>query len=177
MNRQEKEHAVQALKNELAANQAAFVVGYKGLTVAQLTKLRRELHKGGGSFQVSKVSLMERALSEMPALDGLRSYLGDQIAFVFAEKNAPAVAKVLFGFAKENEKLKLVAGCLEQQVIGSDKIKAVASLPSREVLLAQLCGTLQAPSQKLVMMLNLMVVRLCVVLQQAAEKKQAEAAS
>ena len=176
MNREEKEQVVSSLKSELQNNQAAFVVGYKGLTVAQLTDLRRKLHQGGGAFQVAKVTLMERAIEESPSVAGLKSYLGDQIGFVFAQKDSPAVAKVLFSFAKENEKFKLIAGCLEQQILTPEKIRAVASLPPREVLLAQLCGTLKAPSHKLVMMLNLMVVRVCFVLQQAAEKKSAEAA-
>jgi large subunit ribosomal protein L10 len=173
MNRQDKEQVVQSLQNELKTSQASFLVGYKGMTVAQLTDLRRKLHEVNGSFQVAKVTLMERAIAQTPSVDGLQSYLGDQIALVFAHKESPAVAKILFTFAKGNEQLKLIAGCFEQTVLAPDKIKVLASLPPREILLAQVCGTLKAPTHKLVMMLNLMLVRLCIVLQQAAEKKKA----
>ncbi|MBI2774553.1 50S ribosomal protein L10 [Candidatus Dependentiae bacterium] len=176
MNRQDKAQSIQSLKDGLQ-KEATFIVGYKGLTVAQLTDLRRKLHKDGGSMQVAKVTLMERAISEGSSAEQLKQYLQNQIAFVYAEKNSPAIAKVLSTYAKENEKLQLIAGYLENQVISTAGIKAVASLPPREVLLAILCGTLNAPSQKLVMMLNLMVVRLLYVLQQAADKKEQEAAA
>ena len=172
MNRQNKEQVVQSLQSDLKTSQASFLVGYKGMTVAQLTDLRRKLH-GFGSLQVAKVTLMERAIDQVPSVDGLQSYLGDQIALVFAHKESPAVAKILFTFAKGNEQLKLIAGCFEHTVLAPDRIKVLASLPTREILLAPVCGTLKAPTHKLVMMLNLMLVRLCIVLQQAAEKKKA----
>jgi large subunit ribosomal protein L10 len=176
MNRQEKAQSIESLKGGLQ-NQATFIVGYKGLTVAELTDLRRKLHKDGGSLQVAKVTLMDRAVSDLSAAEQLKPYLHNQIAFVYAEKNSPAIAKVLFNFAKEHEKLQLIAGYLENQVITPAGVKAVASLPPREILLAMLLGTMKAPSQKLVMMLNLTVVRLLYVLQQIADKKRQETAA
>lgn len=167
MNRQQKEQSVSTLQGEFADNQASFLVGYKGLTVAELTQLRRALHPQGGSFKIAKVTLMKRALGEASsAYQELDPMLKNQIGFVFARQEAPAIAKILKNFAKDHDKLVMLGGVLENRLISKSGVEALAALPSREVLLAQLCGTLLAPVSSLARVLNL-------IAQKQTEEKQA----
>jgi large subunit ribosomal protein L10 len=173
MNREEKSQVVQDIKAHLTSDSAAFLVGYKGLDVAKVTQLRRTLHAKGGSFQVAKVSLIKRAIDEVPALQELRPYLKEQIALVFAPQESPQIAKILQQFAKENEKLQLIGGCVDNKVVGKNAVIVLASLPPKEVLLAQLCGLLQSPITRFAGVLSMLTVRLLVVLKEIEQKKAA----
>lgn len=149
MNRQDKIAVVESLHNNFSHSQAAFVVGVKGLTVAQIHKLRAELRKKGGSFKVAKARLIKRAAQGLQGPEGLMGSYKDQIGLVFASQEATGVAKVLHDFSKENEALRVISGCMDSEILSNDQIVRIASLPSREVMLALLCGTLKAPVQKL----------------------------
>lgn len=159
MNRQEKQNVIESIKNDFEQSSSSFLVGYRGLTVAQLTELRKKLREKGGTFHVAKITLIKRAIDAVPQVEGLRSYLGDQIALVFSKNEAPVIAKVLADFSKEFEQLKLVSGTFESSVLDAEAIKRIANLPSREVLLAQVCGTLKAPISKLAFILNVLAER------------------
>lgn len=171
MNRQDKEQVVQFLKESFQDSQASFLVGCKGMTVAQVGKLRRELREKGGSFKVAKLTLVRKATQNMPDIKQLDSYLKDQVALVFAEGEAPAVAKVLKEFEKNNKELSIIAGCMDNVVIGRDSVLILASLPSREVLLAKLCGTMKAPIAGFTNVLNMLLLRLLFVLKKIEEQK------
>lgn len=172
MNREQKAIVIDALKNDFSNSKASFVVGYKGLTVKQLQKLRKELHAQKGKFKVAKGRLIKRAVMDMDSVTDLSPYFTEQIGVVFANAEAPAVAKVLHEFAKSNEALRLVAGYFDNRIVQSEAIERIAVLPSREVLLAQVCGTLQAPISGFVRVLNMQTIRLLHTLKQIAEKKQ-----
>jgi len=171
MNRQQKVEVIKNLKENFLESQATFVVSYKGLSVAQMQQLRADLRKKGGVLKVAKARLMKRAVDGEEGLTDLTSHLHDQIGLVFAKEQFTDVAKVLSDFSKENEALGLVAGLFESKVIEKDKIKQIASLPSREELLAQVCGTLNAPITGLVRVLNMMVLKPLLVLNQIKNKK------
>jgi len=172
MNRQEKEAVIQQLKDNFSSSSASFVVGYKGLTVAQMQALRRELHNQGGTFKVTKARLMKRAVSDIDNIQDLTPFLKEQIGLVFVSDEVPGVAKTLHEFAKENKALSLIAGCMDSSLLDAQGIERIASLPSREVLLAMLVGTIQAPSRNFVGVLNMMVLRLLIVLKKIEEQKQ-----
>jgi large subunit ribosomal protein L10 len=154
MNRHEKESSIASLKEQFSKSQATFLVSYKGLTVMQLQKLRRAVRAEGGVVQVAKTTLMQRAVEGMGCADALAPYFKEQIALIFVGNEMPAVAKALKDFAKENEALGVVAGCADTTLMTSDMIMRIAALPSREVLLAQTCGTLKAPITKLACVLE-----------------------
>lgn len=175
MNRQEKSLVIDTLKNDFEKSHASFLVNFKGLTVAQLQKLRKELRGTDSSFKVAKARLVKIAAQDVAQTESLTPFLKEQIGVVFAFKDVPAVAKVLHNFAKQNEQCKLVAGCFESKALNEAAITRIALLPSREVLLAQLCGTLQAPIKGLVVALNQNILRLLWTLKQVSEKKQQEA--
>lgn len=171
MNRQDKTKVIESLRNEFQNSNASFLVGYRGLTVFQITDLRKKLREQGGKLHVAKVTLIKRALDEVPEVEGLRSFLGDQIALVFSKNESTAVAKVLSDFSKEFEQLQLIGGSLESSILDADSIKQIASLPSRDILLAQVCGTLKAPISKLAFVLNALLSKPLIVLKEIEKKK------
>lgn len=170
MNRQQKEDLVGTLKQQFGASSAAYVVGYKGLPVSALQKLRKDLRNKGGSFKVVKMRLLKRALDTKE----LDPYFKEQRAVVFATQEPTAIAKTLQQFAEQNEKFEIVGGYFEHEVCDKETVRFIATLPAREVLLAQLVGTMQAPISRCVGLLNIMMSRLVIVLAQIAEKKQKE---
>lgn len=172
MNRQQKEAMISLLKDGFVDSSASFIVNVNGLTVEQLESLREKVRQEGGKVQVAKVRLMKRALENSEYAQELEPYLKKQIALVFAHKEAPAIAKVICGFAKEHEAFSIVAGCMESSVFGQDAIKKIASLPPREVLLAQLAATLNAPMSGLVVSLHQVIAKLAYALRALEEKKK-----
>jgi len=172
MNRQQKEVLVKELKNDFSDNQSLFLIGYRGLTVAQMQSLRRGLSEKGGSLKVAKVRLMKRAVEAVDKTESLMPYLKGQLAVVYSDKEPPVIAKVLYDFAKENEQLHLIAGCLDAELLTQDGISRIAELPSKEVLYAQLCGTLLAPVTRLASVLNQHGARLLSVLKKIEEQKK-----
>lgn len=172
MNRQEKETVVSGLKENFAASTGLFLIGYRGMTVAQLQRLRKMVRQNQGHLKVAKVRLVKRAIEGLPGSEELASLLREQVALVFAEKESPAVAKAIADFAKENEALKIVAGYIDASVLPASAVNRIAALPSREVLLAQLCGTLKAPVSRLSGLLSGMQTKLVMVVKQVEQKKQ-----
>jgi large subunit ribosomal protein L10 len=154
MNRQQKQQFVDGLSQKFAKAQAAFIVKCQGLTVNQMQTLRFSLQTNGANLQVSKNRLSKLALKNMPGAEELHDYLKGQLAVVFADDNVTGVAKSLTTFAKTNEKLEIIAGCFESQIFTAKQVRALGNIPSREVLLAQLCGILNAPITKLVSVLD-----------------------
>lgn len=171
MNRQEKATVVASLKHDFASSKVSFVVGLQRLTVKEIEALRSKLRKSGGKLQVAKARLAKIAAQEVIAVRDLIPYCKNQIGFVFASDEPPVIAKVLHDFAKEHEALSLIAGCLDAQLVDGDGITRIATLPSKEVLLAQVCGTMKAPIAGLVNALNQMPVRLIWALNALAQKK------
>lgn len=172
MNRQQKTEVVELLKDSFSHKQAAFLVNFQGLTVAQLQTLRKELRKSGGSLKVAKARLMKRAVESLKGDDQLAPFFKGQVGIVFASKESPAIAKVLHEYSQKNGALKLIAGCLEDRLLDGASIVRIASLPSREVLLAQVCGTIQAPLTGFVNVLNGVMVQFLWTLKQIGDKKQ-----
>lgn len=154
MNKREKELVVGVLRDKFDKSQGSFVVNVKGLTVNQTQQLRAQLRDQGGELKIAKVRLVKRAVSHAAYGQQLGASLKDQVGVVFAHKEYSPVAKVLYGFSKQCEAFKLVAGCVDDEVLDSKGVVVIASLPSKEVLLARLCGVLKAPVVKLLLALK-----------------------
>lgn len=148
MNRQEKEHVIKELQNCFHQHPVSFLVTYKGTSVGMLQKLRRQLRGHDALMQVAKARLMRIAAQETACKDEITPFFKDQVALVFA-KDSPAVAKLLFNFSKENSSLKFVIGCADDRVVTEQMFVTLATLPSREQLLANFVGVLQAPMGRL----------------------------
>lgn len=148
MKREEKTAVIAALTDRLASASLGVVTEYRGLTVAQLNKLRRELQGVGASYRVSKNTLTRRAIKET-AFAKLEALLRGPTGLVTTGKDPVAVAKVLVKFAEQNDKLKISGGVLDGEAMPASGVSALAKLPSREILMAQLLGLLQAPASQL----------------------------
>lgn len=172
MNRQQKQSCITEVRQEFLKSSATFVVGIQGLTVAQVQSLRSSLRKDQGKLQVVKNTLGRSALSEVGHLQGLEQLLRNQVAIIFAHEDPVVVARSLCKFAKTNERFQIVAGSLGSQVINEGMVKYLGSLPSREVVVAQLCGALKAPLARHVSLLRQVMAGLVSVLHQRVQQAQ-----
>ena len=172
MNRQQKEALIDVIKQDLKDSQATFVVGTKGLSVEAVQELRGQLFLKNGKMKVVKNTLLRRAVADLEGIKELEPLFEEQIALVFASKGAPAIAKVLFDIADKGKILSLKGGTLDARLMTADQIEALAQLPSREVLLAMVCGTLNAPITNYVRILNELIARFLRVLKAIEATKQ-----
>ena len=141
---QQKQEAVNVVAQKLASSPSTVIVDYRGLNVAQVTELRKQLREAGVEFQVLKNSIVSRA-TEGTEYTALNEILTGPTAVAFSGEDAVAPAKILYEFSKKNEALKLKGGVVEGKVVGEAEVKALAQLPSREGLLSMLLSVLQAP--------------------------------
>lgn len=144
MNRTEKQTAIDALAAKLVDARAIYVTDYQGLTVGKVTDLRRRLHKAGVDYVVVKNTLALRAL-KAASVPGLDAHVTGPTAFALSQGDAAAAAKVLTDFAKEFEKPALKAAIVDGRSVSPAQVQRLAQLPPRDVLLAELAGTLQGP--------------------------------
>lgn len=170
MKRDEKEQLVQVLHDELEKSQAVFVTDYMGLTVERITKLRREIKGVGGSYKVVKNTLLRRATEGTPA-KGIEQFFVGPTAIAIAKTDAVAVAKALVNFAKDNEKFEIQAGMLGNRTITAVDIQELSKMPPREVLLARMLGSLNAPVSNFVGVLSAIISQLVYVLKAIENKK------
>ena len=175
MNRQQKEQVVELLRNNFTQSNVSFLVDYRGLSVAQLQSLRANLRKSGGVLQVTKTRLMKRAAEGVVGAQEMAPFFKNQVALIFVKNEPTEVAKSLHTFAKKNEILKIVEGYLYAQLLDESSVVRMASLPSKEVLLAKLLGTLQAPIQGFATVLNMNILRFLWVLKRVGEQKKQSA--
>ena len=143
-----KQAVVTELKEQMTSAKGVVITSYRGLTVAQDTQLRRELREAGVTYHVVKNTMMRIAAKEA-GFDGLADHLEGTTAMAFSD-DAVAPAKVICGFIKKNklentDVLTVKVGMVEGKVIDEKEVKALASLPSREELIAKLLGSMNAP--------------------------------
>ncbi|GHI00508.1 50S ribosomal protein L10 [Neobacillus kokaensis] len=143
-----KKQIVDEISDKLKNSVSTVVVDYRGLTVAQVTELRKQLREAGVEFKVYKNSMTRRA-AEAAELSGLNDALTGPNAIAFSAEDVVAPAKILNDFAKKNEALEIKAGVIEGNIATVEEVKALAELPSREGLLSMLLSVLQAPIRNL----------------------------
>jgi large subunit ribosomal protein L10 len=167
--REEKKSIVEDIKKRLDASPYLIVADYTGMKVGEFAELRTRLTGVKAKFTVTKNTMLKRALKELerPELD---SALEGPTAIVYGDQDISQAAKILKNFKSEFEKPKIKIGILDRSVLEKAAIEMLADLPSREVLLAQLLGVLQAPATKLACLLNTPASQLVQVLA-AKEKK------
>ena len=162
-NLEAKKQVVADIVEKLKNAECVMVVSYSGLTVEQVTELRKQCREKDVHYCVLKNRLVNRALQELK-IEGLESLLEGPNAFVFGEKDATAAPKIMASFIEKNKltSLEIKGGLLGTEVMDIPTIKSLAATPSREELLATVVGCLVSPVSALVS-----------VLEQIAEKKEA----
>ena len=173
--RPEKITIVEDLQAKLNASPFVLVTDYTGLRVDQFSILRNRLAEVSSECKVVKNTFLRRAMSEA-GLPDISADLKGQTAIVIGEKDVAAAAKVLKTFVAEFKKPEVKLGVVGNAVISTDELNAIADLPSREILLAQLLGVLQSPASTLVRLLNEPASSLARVLKAKAEAQPEVAA-
>ena len=171
---EQKQAMVSEVSAKLANAQTLIVAEYRGLDVERVTQLRSKARKSGVYLRVLKNTLARRAVQGTP-FEKLSGQMVGPLMYGISE-DPVAGAKVLSEFAKENELFVIKAGAMSGSVMSAQDIKALASLPSREQLLATLLGTMQAPVAKLARTMNEVpgkFVRTLAALKQQKEKQAA----
>ncbi|MDP1985362.1 MAG: 50S ribosomal protein L10 [Sulfuritalea sp.] len=152
LNLDDKKTVVAEVSAEVANAQSIIVAEYRGLGVVDLTALRANARKSGVYLRVVKNTLVRRAIAGTP-FEGLSAQLVGPMIYGIS-KDPVAAAKLLNDFAKGNDKLTIKIGAMPNYVMDAVGVKALATMPSREELLAKLLGTMQAPMAKLVRTMN-----------------------
>ncbi|MGD9798402.1 MAG: 50S ribosomal protein L10 [Acidimicrobiia bacterium] len=145
--RPEKVAVVDEVRERLASSSAVLLTEYRGLKVSELATLRRALRAAGGDYKIYKNPLVRFAVRELD-LEGVEELLVGPTGVAFVEGDAAGVAKALRDFGRTNPNLVLKGGLLGSTMLSADDARALAELPSREVLLARLAGALAAPLQQ-----------------------------
>jgi large subunit ribosomal protein L10 len=157
LNRSEKQAVIDEVTGLAAKAQTLVMAEYRGITVADMTKLRSQARDKGVTLSVLKNTLARRAVAGS-AFDVLSDQMTGPLIYGFST-DAVAAAKVVADFAKTNDKLVIRAGAMSGKVLDVNGVKQLANIPSKEVLLAQLCGLLMSPMSRTAVVLGALAAK------------------
>ena len=144
-----KKAVVAEIKEKLVAAKSVVLIDYRGLTVAEVTELRNQCRKAGVEYAVLKNTMVNLAAKEA-GIEGLEAFLKGPTAVAFGMEDAVAPAKVLTEFIKKTKKTEIKCGLLEGQILDAAGVEALAAIPSREVLIAKIMGSMMSAVSKFV---------------------------
>lgn len=170
----QKTKTVDDLKASLLKAKLTVVSDYQGTTVSELTQLRREIQKAGGEFTVAKNTLVKRALEGHESSSALEALLKGPTAVISTDGDPVPVAKAVTEYIKKAKKTQIKGGVLEGKKITNDDLKAISSLPSKEVLIAKMLGSMNAPAQNVVYALSGVSRNLVYALEAIRKQKEAQ---
>lgn len=169
---QAKSDVVAEIKEKLTASGGVIMADYRGLSVKDMQELRQKVRVAGGEVKIYKNTLTEIAVREL-ALPNMDEFLQGPTAFVFAGDDPVAPAKALVDFKKGHDVLELKGGFVQNTVVDAAGIKAIASLPSREELIAKIMGSMLSPIRGFMYMANAPVGAVARAMQAVADQKTA----
>jgi len=167
-----KDNKIECIKKQLSKAQVAIVTEYRGLSVEEITKLRRNLQKEDGDYTVAKNTLAKIAVKGTE-FEVLTDSLKGPIAFAFGFKDQVSPAKVLTAFIKEAKKGVIVAAALDGKLLSVDEVKALATLPSKEELYAKMLGCINSPASGIANVTNSVLTQLVRTLDAVKDTKVA----
>jgi large subunit ribosomal protein L10 len=169
MNRDQKATVVEEIAEQIQAAQAVFAVDYRGLSVAQAADLRAKLRDSDTRFRIVKNSLSERA-ADKAGVESLKSLLVGPTALALVHGDAALAAKALSDTGRALQRLEFKGGLMNGATLSADEVRAIARLPAREILNAQLVGTIAAPISGLVRGLNALIAGLAIQLKAISDQ-------
>lgn len=170
MPNKQKFETVASVKEKLSETKSIVVADYRGLSVDKMTTLRAKLRDEGVELRVVKNRLAKIALKEA-GMDPMDDFLKGMTTLAFGIKDPVSPAKVLAEFAKDNEQLRIIGGQMDNQLLDAAGIDELAKLPSREVLLSRLLGSLTSPISKVAYGLNQTVAKTVYAFDAVARQK------
>ncbi len=165
-----REDLVNRIKENVTDRSSVFLLSYSGLSGLKFNELRKELKQVGADVYATKNRVAKLTLKDLE-LEELGSKISGQTAFVWSDADSAAISKVLVNFTKDSELVKVQGGLLDERVLDFSDIKVLSDLPSREVLLSTLLGTIQAPVTRLLGAFNAKSRDLLSILKQLSEQK------
>ena len=174
MRRAEKQEVVGTIERDLGRATVAVLAEYRGLTAGEMNRLRRAVREADGRCRVTKNTLAKRAASGSGS-EKLTPMLRGPVALILGFRDPVAIAKLAIKFSEELPKLEIKGALLDGQVLPAAGVKALATLPAREVLLAQLLGLLQAPASRLLRTINEPAAQLARLIDQVGKTRGAGA--
>jgi large subunit ribosomal protein L10 len=168
--REEKSQEVSELSEQIGKAGNAFLIDFKGITVPQVTELRKQVRDSQSGYVVVKNTLALIALKDSPII-GMKEQFTGPTAIAYNAKDAVGLAKALTKFAKDVPAVRFKGALLNGQVVPADQIQAIANLPTREELVSKLLFLLQSPIRGLAIVLNANIRNLAVVLDQIGKQR------
>ena len=167
-----KKQIVEEIKGLLGEAEMALVLDYKGLSIKEMSDLRARLEPSKGICKVTKNTLMRKAINGDATWSGLESLLTGTNAFVLVKGDVGSALKAVQSFQKETKKSETKGGLFEGKLLSQDEIKAIAALPSREELMAQIAGALNSITTKIAVGINEVPSGIARSLKQHAESSE-----
>lgn len=169
----EKAETVDAVHQKLVRAKMAIVTEYRGLTVAQMTRLRQQMRQAAGEYNVIKNTLVRRALKDT-AYGDLDRLLDGPNGWVFGYEDPVALSKTLIKFIEENEKLKIKGALFEGEFMDQAKVKVLSTMPSKPEMQARLLALMQAPATHLVRLMQEPAAMMARLLESIRKQKEAQ---
>jgi len=171
MNREEKAAAVSELNEAMGTATNAFLIQFRGITVPQVTELRKQIRETNSRYVVVKNTLALIAVKDSP-LTKLKDFFKGETAVAFNSTDGVVLAKALTKFAKDVPAVQFKGALLAGQVVPASQIQAIASLPSRDELLSKLLYLMQHPIRGLAVVLNANIRNIAVVIDQVRQQRE-----
>jgi large subunit ribosomal protein L10 len=173
MNKNEKTDVVSQVKEMINNASAVYLTDYTGINVADISDIRNNFRKEGVTYKVIKNTLFKRAINESGKYDKLADHLTGMTGYAFASDNPVAPAKIIKKYFDETKKLALKACYVEDQYYPSDKLNELATLPSKDELIASILGSIEAPVSGIVGAVNAVMRDLVSVIDEISKKEAA----
>lgn len=173
MNKNEKSEIISEVRELIDGSSALYLTNYSGITVSEITTLRNELRKEGVTYKVYKNTLFERALKESGKYEKLGDYLTGMTGYAFASSNPVAPAKIIKKYLDASKKFDLKACYIEGQFYDGSHLPELASLQSKEEIIAGILGSLDSPVSGVVRAINAVIRELVSVVDQISKRDAA----
>ncbi len=173
MNKTEKSEMVSLIKEKFEQSTAVYLVNYSGVTVDEINGLRREFIKDGVTYKVFKNTLVKRVIAELGGYEELNDALVGMIGIAFADENYVAPAKIIKSFNDKNKKFDFKGCYIESTFYGEDQLKTLASMPTKEEVMASIVGSIAAPASGIVGSINAVMRDLVSVIDEVGKTKAA----
>lgn len=170
--KQSKAEVIAEIKEKLGKAQGAVVINYVGITVQEVTDMRAKYRQAGLDYKVYKNTLINRAAEEL-GIEGMEPYLHGNTAIAFSYDDPVAAPKAVLDYIEKAKKMEVKCGLLGNEVLDAKGVEALSKLPSKEVVLAQLLGLMNAPIRNFVSVLNGPARSLVYALKAVADQKSA----
>lgn len=173
MKREEKEEIIEQIKTLVQNSSAMFLVNYSGVDVADINKIRSDFRKDGVTYKVFKNTLFKKALEQVGGYEKFNERLIGMIGVAFTGENFVAPAKIIKKYFDEKQKLSFKGCYIESAFYGADQLKTIASMPTKEEIMAGIVGSIAAPASGIVGAINAVIRDLVSVIDEVGKKKAA----